>query len=302
MINVNMKKVQAKYMKFVQSINPELKNAVSSYLDRIDANIALDSFTKTDHKTILEAVSELQDKFTSLMQDGTDISLQSAKDYKQASFAPYLTEVKQELTKLELPISLAEDTQLNLVFGGGMDSKIIDSVWDKVWPDSLTVDDRITKWGKAFLNNTESIIKTGITEGKSAANIAKDLRTHIEDVEIERKAGLRLAAYTTNSVYQTAQAEISIAAKFVMGTLIERDDDGSDNCMICADHAGDVGGPGIEYTKEDFGGRDSDMYIMTNGPAYHPNCMCTVSDVFESAEEFVDKAREEYEKDKSDDD
>ncbi|MDT8901159.1 hypothetical protein [Anaeroselena agilis] len=219
-----------------------------------------------------------------------------AKKAKAAEYAPYLASMQRLLSARGLPAAtISEMTNLQRLvpmFGGGLDQKIIDGVWNKVWPDALTVDDRIRLLSQRALKFSEATIKQGIREGKSAWNIMQELRGHFEVEGLERKAAFRLTAHTTNMVYHTAQAEISIQANFVMGIRIVRGmyGDADPTCDICDEHGGQ---DFKEYYKDDFGGRSYDLYVMANAPAYHVNCNCGVEDITEDAATFIQRAREE---------
>ena len=240
---------------------------------------------------LLKITKELEQHLHDILKERSVIAIDFAKKVKAAEFEPYLTQVQrlllaQGVAQVEV-MSITDLNQVSMVFGGGLDEKILNSVWHKVWPDALNVDDRIKLLGQKTLQFTEQTVKQGISAGKSAANIARDLRQHFEVEGLERRAAFRLAAYTTNTCYHQAQAEISVGASFVMGIRITRAPDGSETCDICYEHGGEVGGSGKEYYKDDFGGRSYDLFVMANGPGYHPYCKCEIEDIFLSAHDFV---------------
>lgn len=246
-----------------------------------------------------KATQKLEKQLREKMKENAIYAIDFAKKVKAAEFKPYLASVQRLLLAQNVPAAAAKEItnlpRIVTAFGGGADEKILDSIWNKVWPDSLTVDDRIKRLSIKSRQFAEMTVKQGISQGKSAVNIANELQQHFLVDGVEHKAAIRLAAHTTNMCYQAMQAEISIQAKFVMGVRIKRGVYGriSENCPICMEHAGLTY---KEYYKSDFGGRDMDMWIMTNAPAYHSYCNCGVETIYEDAVTFVRKAREEYEK------
>lgn len=294
-----MRQAKAEYNKLLKSLNAESREILIRHVDRIMEMVDADGTVD-----LIQLQKELQQEIHAMIKNKSVIAIDFAKKIKAADFKPYLAEVQRLLVAQKVPLAAAKEmSSVNRIiseFGGGLDSKILDGVWSKVWPDSLKVDDRIKLLSKKAMKFTEMTVKQGVSEGISAANIAKELRQHFEVEGLERKAAFRLAAHTTNMCYQTAQAEISIQANFVMGVRILRGVYGpaSDHCDICEEHAGPADGAGKEYYKDDFGGRNADLWIMTNAPAYHVNCNCGVENIYESAIDFVRKAREEYAKQK----
>lgn len=178
-------------------------------------------------------------------------------------------------------------------WGGGLEERVLNLIWNKVWDDGKTLNDRIYRIGASTAQKTEQVVKAGIKEGLSSRDIAKKLN---KELGLEKKAAFRLAVHSTNTAYNEATAEISMQMPFIMGVRIIRGMYGnaSDNCHICEEHGGPADGSGKEYRKSDFGGRDIDMWIMTNSPEYHPNCNCGVEYIEMSASEFVKYARLKY--------
>lgn len=294
-MNAEARKAKAEYEKLLKSLDAQSRQVISAHLDRIAAMIDSGGISAIDIKHLSE---ELQKGFHDIIKSNSVIAIDFAKKVKAADFTPFLAEVRRLSSVQKLAPAVVKDlTSLNkvsAVFGGGLDNKILDAVWGKVWPDSLKVNDRVNVLSKKMMQYVETTVKQGIGEGKSSYNIYKDLKQHLLVEGKERQALYRLAVHTTNSCYQQAQAEISIQANFVMGIRITRADDGSETCDICAEHGGEVGGEGKEYFKDDFGGRSYDLYVMTNAPGYHPNCRCEVEDITEDASTFIANALREY--------
>lgn len=275
-----------------------MRKALLNYLDKVEANNTNGNFNLSQTVNIKKATRELEAELNDLLRENSVYAIDLAKKEKAADFAPYLAQVQRLLCTQGMTVQAAKEltslSKLVPVFGGGLDNQILNGVWHKVWPDALSVDDRIRRLSSKTMDFTERTVKQGVSEGKSAANIMKELRQHFEVEGLERKAAFRLAAHTTNMCYEAAQAEISLGANFVMGIRITRAVDGSETCDICAEHAGEVGGPGKEYFKDDFGGRSYDLYVMTNAPGYHPFCKCEVEDILEDAVTLAKRAIEEY--------
>lgn len=282
------------YERLLKSLDAESKQILSQHVDKLMQMIDGDGFSVI---ALRKLADELQREIHSMIKSKSVIAIDFAKKVKAADFKPYLGEVQRLLSARNVPVAAAKEIaslpRISPIFGGGMDKTLLDNVWYKVWPDALTVDDRIKLLSKKVIKYSEMTIKQGIAEGKSAANIARQLKQHFEVEGLERKAAFRLAAHTTNLSYQSAQAEISIQAKFVMGVRIVRGMYGNmdPGCPICDDHGGQNY---KEYYKSDFGGRDMDMWVMANAPAYHVNCSCGVETIYEDAVTFVRKARAEY--------
>lgn len=289
------KRAKAEYERLLKSLDAQSRQVISAHLERLSQMIDDGGISDMDIKHLSE---ELQKGFHDIIKDNSILAIYFAKKVKAADFRPFLAEVQRLSTAQKLaPAVIKEITSLarvSPVFGGGLDSKILDAVWNKAWPDTLNVDDRIKLLSKKAMQFTENTVKQGISEGKSAYNIMKELRSHFETEGLEKRAAFRLASHTTNMCYQQAQAEISIQANFVMGIRITRADDGSETCDICAEHGGEVGGDGKEYFKDDFGGRSYDLYVMANTPSFHPFCKCEVEDIVEDAPTFIANALRDY--------
>ncbi|MBU2703680.1 hypothetical protein Ga0466249_004828 [Sporomusaceae bacterium BoRhaA] len=288
-----MLKERAEYDRLLKSLDTELGQILSRHIDKLLTLINSGGLSVNDFHRL---ANDLQQEIHDMIKSNSVIAIDFAKKVKAADLKPYLAEVQRLLVARNVAKPIIEEaTSLNhisLVFGGGLDDKILDAVWNKVWPDALNVDDRIKLLSKKAMKFTEMTVKQGISEGRSAADISKDLRQHFEVEGVERKAAFRLAAHTTNMCYQEAQAEISVSANFVMGIRINRGVYGpaSENCDICEEHGGPADGDGKEYRKSDFGGDDADMYVMANMPGYHPNCNCGIETIYEDAITFVKNA------------
>ena len=289
------RKAKAEYEKLLKSLDDQSRKVLNEHLNKIATLIENGGISVMDMKHLSE---DLQQSIHNIIKDNSVIAIDFAKKVKAADFMPFLAEVQRLSNAQKLaPSVIKEITSLNkvsAVFGGGLDNKILDAVWNKVWPDALNVDDRAKLLSKKMMQYVETTVKQGISEGKSSYNIFKDLKQHLLVEGKERQALYRLAVHTTNMCYEQAQAEISIQANFVMGIRITRAIDGSETCDICAEHGGEVGGDGKEYFKDDFGGRSYDLYVMANTPSFHPFCKCEVEDITEDASTFIANALQEY--------
>jgi len=268
-----------------KSLNAQLSQRENELLKKI-ANV--DKYSQAEINSL---VGVYKSEITALIEKSCNLALLNAKDSKIVQYTKYLNQCKQIAKKYEIAPKVFELKNIVPIFGGGMDKTLLEKVWNKAYPDNLNVDDRIDKLGKSIKDKVELYLKQGISNGTSSRDIAKEIA---DNLNIERNSAIRLAVSTTNTMYNTAQAEISIQAIFVIGIKITRDADGSEKCDVCAEHGGEVGGDGIEYYKTDFGGDDYDLYVIANAPTYHNNCKCSVEDIIESAEQFVQRARNEY--------
>jgi hypothetical protein len=284
---------RAEYIAFLKLLDDKSKAIMINFLSVVENDVLQNSSAKVDMIALNKAIKTLRTQYTELIKTSTDNSFEYGVKIKEIEFDNYLSKIEkvlagQKITDVE---KKAITSEIKVQFGGGLEAKVIDSVWNKVWPDALNVNDRIARLSLKVKQFTEQTIKQGIILGDSAANIAKKLRDHFGIEGLERKAAFRLAAHTTNMVYQATQAEISIQAKFVMGIRIVRGMWGniSPNCPICLEHGGTVS---KEYYKSYFGGRDIDLWVLANMPPYHSNCSCGIEQITEDTTTFIRKARE----------
>lgn len=266
-------------------ISRRIAKNFAEYLDTIEANVG-----KVGTEIMMrEAREVLRHGLTSTLNDSAQQSVELAKNFKAAEFAPLLSRAKRLLAtagasaaETERVTSLA---RVSAYFGGGLDRAVIDKVWNKVWPDALNVDDRIKRLSARATEYAENVIRQGISEGTSAQELKRILRDHFEAEGIEAKAAFRLAAHTTNMTYEAANAAISMDVNFVTGIRIVRGMYGpaSESCEICYEHGGD------DY-KEYYKGNGDNLAIMADQPPYHANCNCGTEDITETAEQFVANA------------
>lgn len=286
---------RVEYIALLRFLDDKSKAIMINFLSVVENDVLQSGSAKVDMVALNKAIKTLRMQYTELIKTSTDNAFEYGVKIKEIEFDKYLSKVEkvlagQKITDIE---KKAITSEIQVQFGGGLEAKVIDSVWNKVWPDALNVDDRIARLSLKVKQFTEQTIKQGIILGDSAANIAKKLRDHFGIEGLERKAAFRLAAHTTNMVYQATQAEVSIQANFVMGIRIVRGMWGniSPNCTICREHGGESS---KEYYKSDFGGRDVDLWVLANMPPYHSNCSCGIEQIVEDAIEFIRKARAEY--------
>ncbi len=286
---------RAEYIALLKLLDDKSKAIMIKFLSMVENDVLQSSSTKVDMIALNKAIKTLRTQYTELIKTSTGKAVEYGVKIKDIEFEKYLSKVEKVLAGKNIPDieKKAITSEIKVQFGGGLEAKVIDSVWNKIWPDSLNVDDRIARLSLKVKQFTEQAIKQGVTTGDSAANIAKKLRNHFEIEGMERKAAFRLGAHTANMVYQATQAEISIQAKFVMGIRIVRGMWGniSPNCPICLEHGGTVS---KEYYKSYFGGRDVDLWVLANMPPYHNHCSCGIEQIIENAIEFIRKAREEF--------
>ena len=273
------------------------RKALQSYVRTLDRDIQ-NELQRYIKQAILagSSIGEIRKASKELAKSLRAIYRESAKVAIETGSAGAKTMAIKYAKKVEAVSGLQKskvDAMVGLDFGGGLEKKVLDAVWNKVWPDSQTVEDRINRLTSSARIKAEQIMRSGIEEGLSAQNIAKEMALKLD---IERKAAFRLAAHTTNMAYHEANAEIAMDMSFIMGIRIMRGVLGpaSETCDICEEHGGPADGAGQEYLKSDFGGRDIDLWAMTNSPPYHPNCNCDLEYIEMDAAEFVQYAREKY--------
>lgn len=286
------------YMDFLKTIQPKTRELMREYLDKVEKSVGAGEITLAQMPAIKKEIATAAKEFNKGMKEVTKQyafdGVKQARKAKEVQYLPYLDKARKELSKgvgKKVADEILETPRIKTVFGGGLDKKITDKVWDRVWPDKLNVDDRINRLSKRLYDKAEQIIRQGVIEGTSAVKLGKQIE---EATGVEGRMATRLAATTIGQTYNAAQAEISIQTVFVEGILIERAIDGDENCEICDFHAGSVGGSGKEFYKEDFGGQTYDVYVMANAPIYHNNCKCMCSDITIPIEKFITDAREEY--------
>lgn len=286
---------RAEYLALLRFLDEETRAIMVIFLSTVENSLLQDDLKNFDRTILDKAIKTLRTQYTELIKTSTENAVKYGIKIKEIEFKKYLSKVEKVLSSQNISIveKKAITGEIKVQFGGGLEAKVIDSVWNKVWPDALNVDDRIARLSAKVKQFTEQTIKQGITTGDSAVNMAKKLRDHFEIEGLERKAAFRLASHTTNMVYQATQAEISIQAKFVMGIRIVRGMWGniSANCPICLEHGGIVS---KEYYKTYFGGRDIDLWVLANMPPYHNHCSCGVEQIVEDAVTFIKRAQEEY--------
>lgn len=277
------KDIQFDFILYLKAIQPRLINIDKQLIQALEKTLNANTFNKTAAKEITSAINSYKSSLHNIIATSSTRAIDKATDYKQAQYKPFLNKIKDSVPGIDI-------VKIIPSFGGGMDKDLLNKVWNKAYPDGLNVDDRINRLGLIQQNKIETILKKGITDGESAVNISKELQMSLQ---MERKAALRLAVNTTNTAYQTAQAELSIQAEFVMGIRIVRGMYGkiSPKCPICREHSGTTS---KDYYKSDFGGRDIDLWIMTNSPSYHNHCSCGIIDIIEDADTFTRKAREQF--------
>jgi hypothetical protein len=261
--------------------NSEIQKELTAFVDAL----ILSGASKVE---IQKQVRVLSSKLNNILKRSISGSTDAGLSYMTKIGTDYIKGVKAA-TGQKMPY----EKQMILEWGKGLDEKVLNAVWDKVWPDGNSLPDRTMRISQSAGRTAEDILRKGTSEGTSARDLSKLLH---DALGIEKKAAFRLAAHTTNTAYHEANAEISMTMPFVMGIRIMRADDGSEDCDICSEHGGDVGGDGKEYRKSDFGGRDIDLWTMTNTPQYHPSCKCEVEYIEMDAFDFVQYAVEKYSK------
>ena len=274
--------------KLQRDINRKIVANFAAYLKRIDSRL---SMKNVDASVLLrEERNLLSQDLTRAISGSTKEALKLAKESKAVEYAPILSGARRILkssgassAEIERVTSLV---RVSAYFGGGLDEQIIGKVWNKVWPDALNVDQRIRRLSVKATDYAEKMIRQGIAEGKSAVDMMNLIDAHFVAEGIEAKAAFRLAAHTTNMTYEAARAAISMDVNFVMGIRIVRGMFGpaSDTCEICYEHGGDD-------FKEYYKANGDDLAILADQPPYHSNCNCGTEDIMETAEQFVQMAR-----------
>lgn len=273
--------------KLQKDLNRKIVAIFSSYLKMLGTGLS----RPIDTTALLRGARDtLAENLGKTIAGATQQSLDMAKESKASEYEPILSGAKRILkssgasaAEIEKVISLP---RVSAYFGGGLDDQIIGKVWNKVWPDALNVDQRVQRLSLKATDFAEKVIRQGIAEGKSAVDMMNMIDAHFVAEGIEAKAAFRLAAHTTNMTYEAARAAISMDVNFVMGLRIVRGMFGpaSETCEICFEHGGD------DY-KEYYKANGDDLAILADQPPYHSNCNCGTEDIMETAEQFVQMAR-----------
>lgn len=243
------------------------------------------------HLGVEAAAAKFNAEHKSMLDEAVSASLSAAKSLSLHNISAYRARVEKMLanggygyaTTAAVLVTM-EPYLLSSVFGGGWDSAIVGRVTGKVWPDGMMVSDRVRRLSERLRIEAEKLAKQGTVAGLSTDEIAGVLASRFENGP-ERRAALRLAVHTANSVFYATQAEIVRDVPFIEGIHIQRAQDGSEKCAVCFEHAGPVGGEGKKYFKT--GG--DDLWIMVDQPPYHVNCRCIVEEITEPVTRFIGK-------------
>ena len=273
--------------KLQRDLNRKIVASFATYLKTIGGGLTRPI---VPNSLLRGARDTLTDTLAKTIAGATQQSLELAKESKASEYAPILSGARRILkssgasaAEIERVTSLV---RVSAYFGGGLDEQVIGKVWNKVWPDALNVDQRIQRLSMKATDYAEKVIRQGIAEGKSAVDMMNQIDAHFVAEGIEARAAFRLAAHTTNMTYEAARAAISMDVNFVMGIRIVRGMFGpaSDTCEICYEHGGDD-------FKEYYKANGDDLAILADQPPYHSNCNCGTEDITETAEQFVQMAR-----------
>lgn len=281
------------YSSYLQSLDTKTKIIILDLLTYISDNrLTSGNYTYSTQALLIRAVRKFKQSYNGMLINGTITAIRYAKDLRKAELALYIAKVEKELSQKNLGIGEAatilhrlEYAQISPVFNGSKDVDIVNRVWYKNWADGLTLTERINRVGDNAGKLIEKAIKQGIIIGESPEAIEKNLRDHFVNGP-EQRAMLRLATHTINMVHEATKAEIASNAPMVKGIRIMRSAAGSEKCQICEEHAGEVGGPGIEYLKENGESLDA----LADMPPYHAYCMCDSEMIFEDVSKFVNES------------
>ena len=282
--------INQEYQSYLQSLDDKTKTMILVLLAFIkEVGLADGNYTYGKQVILNKAIYDFKKSYTDLLTNGADEAIQYAKDLKKAEFDPYIDDVEKRLSWQNISIVEVATimhalgySQISPVFNGSRDTDIVNKVWYKNWSDGLTVSDRVNRLSSKTGQYIEHVIKHGVVAGESSKKIEKKINDHFINGS-EQKAMMRLAIHTVNMVYETAAAEIVNDALMIKGIRVMRSPAGSDKCRICVEHAGEVGGSGVEYLKENGDSLD----VLANMPPYHAYCMCDVELIFIPVEEML---------------
>ena len=287
--------INQEYQSYLQSFDYKTKFIILALLAYIKENgLAGGNYTYTKQTLLNRGIYDFKKNYIELLTNGADMAIQYSKDLKKAELAPYIDEIEKRLSQQDVSmveaatiLRMLEYSQISPVFNGSKDTDIVNRIWYKSWPDGLTVTDRANRLSNKTGLYIEQAIKHGIVVGESPKEIEKKINDHFINGS-EQKAMLRLATHTVNMVYETAAAEIANDAPMIKGIRLMRSPAGSAKCQICVEHAGEVGGSGVEYLKENGDSLD----VLADMPPYHAYCMCDVELIIENATDFIQKEQE----------
>lgn len=163
------------------------------------------------------------------------------------------------------------------------------------YKDGKTISDRIWNYKNEFDETVQGIINAGVSQGRSAVEIAKDLEEFVKPaskrpIEISSlypyKKGsidynaLRLARTTINHTYQTATIKTARTNPFTKGIKWLTSNHNS-VCELCR-----------ERSEQNDYGLGEGVYPVDEVPLDHPNGKCTLVTVLEDLDEIADRLRD----------
>jgi hypothetical protein len=173
-----------------------------------------------------------------------------------------------------------------------IDRKLVSSMVNRIYQDGYTFSDRIWKIGEGFSRDIKDVITTGLSAGRDAIDIAKDLEVYVRDGRKKLATRYGKLEKGTASWMRRIRKDIDYSAlRLVRSEMYQSLQDAS---VL----AGETN-PGCtqEYDwvrngSEDWGCECPSLaagspYASDDIPEFpHPNCLCTIRPRLRDANEF----------------
>jgi len=290
-VDEELQQINTDYDRQLQSLDTKTKTIIIYFLLYVSKNVLQGDFNAAKYKLLNTAISTLNASFLALIQENIQLATKVSQQLIDVQLQSFKTEVERLLNakKAEKTVKIAILSSILVKLAESEKQRAIDSIMNKKWPDELKVIDRIELLGKKIKQITENTIIQGKITGLSPDDLINQLRSRFIDGGIEQRAALRLAVHTTNMVKEKTFAELAKKSNAIIGIHIMRGAGGSVKCQICPEHAGEVGGSGIIYLKE-----DGDLDIMAEMPPYHGRCLCYEVLIFKDVETFIEDEEQKF--------
>ena len=286
-----LQQLNSGYNSQLQQLNTKTKAIIAYFLLYVSKNVLQGDYDQTKYKLLTVATTTLKTSIVKLIQDNMQLALETSQQITDIYLKYFQNEVEAVLNSknTDKTAKMASLAGIMVKMSDSDKQNAINAIVNKKWPDGLVVIDRINLLGNKIKKFTENTIIQSNIMGLSPEEVAATLKSRFIDGGIEQRAMLRLSTHTVNMVKEKAFADIATKSDSIIGIHIMRSPTGSVKCMICAEHAGEVGGNGVKYMKE-----NGDIDIMAEMPPYHSRCLCYEVPIFEDADTFIKNAEKEF--------